>query len=112
MIIYRGLGFIALFCYAGAAMVVGSLLNWGLGIDILATKASWPLHLTFVIGAAVTFVVGFYLNRRPVEEVIYEKSGAVTVLKPRHTLYFIRMEYWGPIILIIYLLVYIGYQLK
>jgi len=112
MIVYRGLGFLALICYVGAGVLIASLLNWGFGIDILMTKAWWPLHLTFVFGAAVTFIVGFYLNRQPVEEMIYEKSGPVSVLKPRHTLYFIRMEYWGPIILAIYLFACFGYQFK
>jgi hypothetical protein len=51
----------------------------------------------------VTFATGSYLNRHPFEETIYEKAGPVKVERPRHTFYFIRMEYWGPIIFVVYL---------
>ncbi len=55
-----------------------------------------------ILGAILTFVVGSLLNRKMLEETTFEKSGPVRVLRPRHTLYYIRMEYWGPIVLIIY----------
>src|SRR6266404_3723172 len=82
------------------------------GIDLLATEAWWPLHSAFLLGAIVTFALGRYLNRNPAEETIYEKTGPVTVLRPRHTLYFIRMEYWGLIILAIYVVAVAKHQLK
>jgi hypothetical protein len=112
MIFYRGLGFLALFFFVATAVVVGYILNLGFGIDLLATEAWWPLHSAFLLGAIVTFALGRYLNRNPAEETIYEKTGPVTVLRPRHTLYFIRMEYWGLIILAIYVVAVAKHQLK
>ncbi|SRR6266498_4992574 len=112
MIIYSGWGFLALICYVASAVLVGSILNWGFGIDFLATAQWWPLHSIFLFGGIATFAVGRLLNRELLEEIVYEKTGPVTVLKPRHTLYFIRMEYWGPIILAIYIISIAAYQLK
>jgi membrane protein YqaA with SNARE-associated domain len=112
MIFYRGLGFLALFFFVATGVLVGYILNWVFGIDLLATKAWWPLHCAFLLGAIVTFALGRYLNRNLDEETIYEKTGPVKVLRPRHTLYFIRMEYWGLIILAIYLIAVAAHQLR
>ena len=112
MIFYSGLGFLALICPVACMVLVGSILNWGFGIDLLKTNAWWPLHSVFLLGALVTFALGRYLNRNQATETHYEKTGQVQVLKPRHTLYFIRMEYWGPIILIAYVVLVAVYQFK
>jgi len=77
-------------------------LHKGFGIDVLATESSWPLRSLIILGALLVMIVGWCVNRKKVAEVTYEKSGPVTVLKPRHTFYGIRMEYWGPIGLVIY----------
>lgn len=103
MFYYRGLGYLVLALFVVPLIVGGSILNWGLGIDVLKTKSSWPLHSLILLGAILTFIVGWYLNRTPFEQTIYEKTGPVTVLRTRHTFYFIRMEYWGPIILALYI---------
>jgi hypothetical protein len=102
MIAYTGLGYLALALFIAPLVVFGSILNWGFGIDVLGTSSLLPLHSLMVLGAVLTFVVGSRANRNMVEETIYEKTGPVRVLGPRHTLYWIRMEYWGPILLAIY----------
>lgn len=98
----RGLGYLAPLIFLALLLIVGSILNWGFGIDILKTRSWWPMHSIVLLGAILTFLIGRRLNRTPLEETIYEKAGPVTVLKTRHTLYFIPMEYWGPIILVLY----------
>ncbi len=102
MIFYTGLGYLALASFIAPLVVFGAILNWGFGIDVLGTSSWLPLHSLMVLGAVLTFVVGWRANRNMVEETIYEKTGPVRVLRPRHTLYWIRMEYWGPILLVIY----------
>ena len=102
MIFYTGHGAFALAIFIAPFIVIAAILNYGFGIDVLATRSSWPLHSLMFLGAALTFVVGWYLNRRMVEDTVYEKSGPVTVLRPRHTLYWIRMEYWGLIFFAVY----------
>ena len=102
MIFYTGLGYLVLILFIAPLIVFGVLLQKGFGIDVLATRSSWPLHSLMILGALLVMLVGWRANRKMVEEVTYEKSGPVTVLKPRHTFYGIRMEYWGPIALVIY----------
>lgn len=103
MIFYTGAGYLVLFLFVAPIIVVGGLLYYVFGIDVLRANSWWPLHSLMIMGAILTFVIGSYMNRKMVKEVTYEKSGPVTTMKPRHTLYAIRMEYWGPITLALYL---------
>jgi hypothetical protein len=102
MIIYSGEGYLALVFFMVPVVVVGAVLYYGFGIDILRSNSWWPLHSIMMMGAILTFAIGSYLNRSMVEEITYEKSGPVTKLKPRHTFYYVPLEYWGPIVLAIY----------
>ena len=102
MISYSGLGYLTLAFFIAPFIVIGSILNWGFGVDVLTIRSRWPLHSLMILGAVLTFALGWYFNRKMIEETIYEKTGPVRVLRPRHTLYWIRMEYWGPIMLAFY----------
>lgn len=102
VIFYRGLGYLVFVFFAAPLILIGSLLFYGFGLDVLRHPSWWPLHSLIILGGVLTSGVGWALNRKMLEETIYEKSGPVTVLRPRHTLYYIRMEYWGPIVLVIY----------
>lgn len=102
MIIYSGHGYLVLFLFILPLVVIGAILNWGFGIDVLQTTSSLPLHSLMVTGAILIFVVGRHLNQQMVEETVYEESGQVKILRPRHTLYYVRMEYWAPIALALY----------
>jgi hypothetical protein len=102
MIFYSGLGYLVPILFIAPFIVIAGLLYKALDFDVLRATSWWPLHSLIVLGAILVVGVGWLANRNKVAEVTYEKSGPVTVLKPRHTLYWIRMEYWGPIGLAIY----------
>ena len=102
MIFYTGRGVFALAIFIAPLIAIASILFYGFGIDVLATYSWWPLHSLMLLGAILTFVLGWYWNRSMVEDTIRERSGLVKVLRPRHTLYWIRMEYWGLIFLVVY----------
>jgi hypothetical protein len=103
MIYYRGLGWLSLLLFIAPFLVLGLILDRGLGIDVLGPGSSWPLHSMMLLGALVTFAFGLYVNREKFEETIYEKSGPVKKLHTKHTLYWIPMQYWGAIFFLIYL---------
>lgn len=102
MIIYSGCGFLAPVLFFAPLIIVGTLLDWAFGIDVLRSPSWLPLHSVMLLGAMSIFLVGRYLNRTMVEETVYEESARVKVFRPRHTLYYLRMEYWAPIALAIY----------
>jgi hypothetical protein len=102
MIFYTGIGYLVGIIFIAPLAIFGSILNFGFGIDPLSTTSWWPLHALMFLGAVVTFVVGSYANRTKVQETTYEKSGPVRMSRTKHTLYWIPIEYWGPIILAVY----------
>lgn len=102
MIIYSGQGYLVPVLFFVPLIVVGTLLDKGFEIDVLRSTSWLPLHSMMILGAILIFVVGRYLNRNMVEETVYEKSARVKTFRPRHTLYYLRMEYWAPIALAVY----------
>lgn len=102
MFVYTGEGWLFMVFFIAPLVIVGSVLYYGFGFDILRTNSWWPLHSLMIMGAVLTFAAGTLMNRKMIKEVTYEKSGPVETFKPRHTFYFVRLEYWGPIVLAIY----------
>ncbi len=97
MIFYSGRGYLVIILFFVPLLVFGMPLN------VFTVGSWWPLHSLMILGATLIIVVGRFANRKKaIADIIYEKSGPVIVLKPPHTLYWIRMEYWGPILLVIY----------
>lgn len=101
MIVSRGLGCLVIILFVAPLIVIGRMLIY-FGVDVYRTESWLPLHSLMIFGAVLIYLVGRLANRNMVRDVIYEKSGPITRWKPRHTLYWIRMEYWGPILLVIY----------
>lgn len=97
MILYRGLGYLAVavfgFAFFGAAFSFDALF----GTSAMRGGPRWPLLFANLLAAGATWWLGRHLNREPVEVTVYEADGPRTELETRHTLYFVRMEYWGPI---------------
>jgi hypothetical protein len=101
MIFAKGFGCFVIPLFFVPLMIIGRMLRY-FGLNVFTTESWLPLHSLMILGAVVSFIVGRLLNRNTIKEVIYEKSGPEILYKPRHTLYWIRMEYWGPILLVIY----------
>lgn len=61
-----------------------------------------PLWGAAAIGlsAAVITALGLFLRRSGTRTVIDKETGRELVLRSRHTLFFIPMEYWGAILVV------------
>ena len=92
MIMYRGLGYLAVAVF-GAAFSFDALF----GTAAMKGGPRWPLLVANLLAGASTWWLGRRLNREPLEVTVYEFNGPRTLLETKHTLYAVRMEYWGPI---------------
>ena len=97
MIMYRGLGYLALFTFALAFFGLAFSFDALFGTASMTRGQLWPLLAADLLAAAATWWLGRFLNREPLEVTVYEEDGPRTLLETKHTLYFVRMEYWGPI---------------
>lgn len=70
----------------------------------------WPIFLAFVIAAAILWPLGRYLNRKQEDRVLVDqKTGQPVVVESGggHSFFFIPVEFWAPIMVLIGLVVFI-----
>ena len=99
MVVWSGLGlltvvFAALGAVAGIALVDGT---GGLGYG-LSEEVGFALGLA--IAAAVNWFVGAQLNRRPGRQMVDIDTGERIILRRRHRLFWVPMQYWSVAMLV------------
>jgi hypothetical protein len=63
---------------------------------------AWPLALALFTSGAISWLLGNYFNSEKERVVIDKGTGQEMVIGgPNHTLFFIKMHYWGPILMLI-----------
>ena len=99
MIIWSGWGFLSVvFAVLGAAGGIGLVDGTGgLGLG-LTEDAGFALGLA--VAAAVNWLVGVRLNRRPGRELIDPRTGERVLLRRRHRLFWVPMQYWSVAMLV------------
>ncbi|QPF92589.1 hypothetical protein [Bradyrhizobium commune] len=96
MILWSGLGILTVLFALGGAML-GSALH-GL-IPALSDQVGVAIGL--LAAAAVNWWVGFRLNSRPGRELIDPKTGGRVMLRRRHTLFWLPMQYYSVLFLLV-----------
>jgi hypothetical protein len=98
MIIWRGFGILVV-VIAGAALVLTQLLGNALFGSGTYEGHSGPLGtLALLLAAAIVWPLGRALNRRGARTLVDPATGQRVVLRPNHSLFFLPMEYWAPIL--------------
>jgi hypothetical protein len=98
MIIWSGLGFLV-FVIAFACSFAMAVFTNALFGDGYYTAHSWPLAVAMAIAGALTWLLGNALNRRKGKVMIEKETGREVVLQTNHSLFFVRVHYWGPILI-------------
>lgn len=101
MLIWSGAGFMvavaAFLCLLLTELAVESWFN----DDTYYQKHGWPKLFAFVIAGCLVLMLGKYLNRRPGRVRIDKETGEEVMVKSNHSLFFIKVEYWGYILWIL-----------
>lgn len=89
MLLFRGLGFLA------------ALIPFGCGIiaQLILGKVPFNAGIGYIIGGFLIFILGRRLNR-VYRENSNESKRLLRKIDASHSLFFIRMEYWGILIFI------------
>ena len=98
MIVWSGWGILTI--------VIAALVGGGVtAAAVAALKGAglpeaegYALVLGLLAAAAVNWVVGRRLNSQPGREMIDKTTGQTLVLRRRHSLFFIRMEWWSLVL--------------
>ena len=98
MIIWSGWGVLS------ALIIVLSFVG-GVVLDLQLTKVGVPaptgILLAWLAGAALNWVVGQRLNGKPGRELIDARTGQRVLLVPNHTLFWIKMQYYSVVMLLL-----------
>lgn len=100
--VFRGLGFLVGVIIIATMLFGTSLLSSIYGEE--ARPADHPLYwlAVSVVSGTLTWFLGRFLNRKPLAVEELTERGREIVYYPRHTFFFIRIEYWGPILFVIF----------
>ena len=102
MIIWTGRGYLV----AVIVFLLSLGTEWGvesaLGDDTYYQRHAWPLALALFTSGVISWLLGNQFNSEKGRVVIDKETGQEMVIDgPDHTLFFIKMQYWGPILMLI-----------
>jgi hypothetical protein len=105
LIIWRGAGAAVLLFGILAALVTNIVTSAVFKENNYFQTHSWAQALALWLAAAGCWFMGRWLHSKPGRTMIDRSTGKEVVIKPDHSLFFIKLEYWGPILMVVGLVV-------
>ena len=97
-IIWSGKGFlVAVFTY-GCSLVANLITNFVTGSGAYWVAHKWPFAVSLFVSAVPCWVVGRAIQNRNARVLVDPKTGEEVVLREPHTLFFVPMKWWAPIL--------------
>lgn len=108
-IIWRGWGIVVI-GIVFITLLAGALL--GVQLSLGRTAANVVIALTLVPAGVLTWLLGKRMNRNKNPRVIHPQTGQTVVIRNAHELFFIRVETWGAIMVVVGILwaVYLAFR--
>lgn len=99
MITWTGHGYLVAVFVFGTSFLMEWATESAFNDDNFYQRESWPLALALVIAGLLSFFVGQRLNTAG-ERVLVdpETEEQISVSTANHTLFFLKMHWWGPIL--------------
>jgi hypothetical protein len=106
MIVWSGWGILVAVVAVVSFLVTGFVINAAMQNDQYYETHGWPklVAFAFAVAALIVWPLGRAFNRpRPDRGLLDPRTGEPAVMTPGggHTLFFIPMEYWAPILLVL-----------
>jgi hypothetical protein len=98
MIIWNGRGFLVAVFVFGCSLCANLISNSVMGSGTYWDQHKWPLGVSLLVAAILSWSVGRFLANQKARTLIDKETGEDIVIEPCHTLFFIRMHRWGPIL--------------
>jgi uncharacterized membrane protein YfcA len=97
LLIWRGWGIVVVGLFILAALIGG-----GIG-EAASADGRWVapfFGLFLILAGIVTWYLGKRLNRDTTRELVDPKTGQTVVVRRDHSFFFIKVEWWGPIMIV------------
>lgn len=105
MIIWKGWGILLIAIGVVFLLLTEVVVEAAIGNDAYFQEATWPMFLALVLSAAVIWPLGRWLNRPSGRVLVDRETGEeVMVGGGDHSFFFIKLQYWAPILVVMGLL--------
>jgi hypothetical protein len=99
MIVWQGSGYLVAIAIFGCSLVANLIFNAKFGPGYY-DHHKWPFAVSLLFSSAICWFLGDYLRKRPGRVVIDKQNGKEITLNKSHTLFFIPVRWWAPILLV------------
>ena len=98
LIVWRGLGYLVAVIVFGSSLAMNLIFNAAIG-ERYYDRHKWPCALSFVFSALILWFLGNHLRQRSDRIVVDKESGEEFVVnQSEHSLFFIPVHLWTPIL--------------
>jgi hypothetical protein len=100
MLIWNGLGFLVAVIVFGISLAANAIFNSLYGAKYYE-QHKWPFAISLAISGVLCGLLGHILRKRSDVVMIEKHTGKeVVVNRSKHTLFFIPMHWWAPILIV------------
>ena len=97
-IIWSGKGFLVAVFTVGFSLIANLITNSITGSGVYWDAHKWPLAVSLFVSAVACWFVGRFFQNGKAQVLIDPKTGKEVVLRKSHTLFFIPIIWWAPIL--------------
>jgi hypothetical protein len=99
VIIWTGKGYLVAVFVFGCSLVANLAANAVSGDEVFWEQHRWPFAVSLIASGALSSIVGNVLRRKGTRTLIDPQTNEEVLLeRSHHSLFFIRMHHWGPIL--------------
>jgi hypothetical protein len=107
LLIWQGAGGLVILIGIVAAVLTNLLSSSLFQEDNYFQRHAWVQAVALWGAGAACWFLGRYLHGRPGRILMDKATGEEVTIKPNHSLFFIKIEYWGPIFFVLGLAVWL-----
>jgi hypothetical protein len=100
-IIWTGKGFLVAVFAFGFSLMANLISNSLTGSGAYWDSHKWPLGVSLFVSAVACWFAGRFFQNRKAQVLIDPRTGKEVVLQKSHTLFFVPMKWWGPILVML-----------
>jgi len=100
-IIWSGKGFLVAVIVFGFSLIANLITNSLTGSRAYWDAHKWPMAISLFASAAACLPLGLYFHDLKARVLIDPKTGKEVVLRQSHTLFFIPVLWWPPVLALI-----------
>ena len=98
IVIWKGAGGLVLIFGIVAALLTNVVTSSAFNQNNYFADHAWAQAMSLWMAGTACWFLGRYLNSKSGRVLIDKATGQEITIKPDHSLFFIKLEYWGPIL--------------